>query len=187
VQIIDIEKSDSLLGKSKGSAYGLELGVRRKLTRRVGGLIAYTLSRSTRTANNHTFLSAYDRPHVLNVALSADLGRRWRLGGRLVYYSGAPITPDAPAYPGQIVGIPPSRAPDFVRVDVRIEKRWNLGKSAYITAVVEALNATLSTETTGYKCGTQLPLPGVQRDAPQCYPRVFGPVTVPSIGLEGGF
>ena len=187
VQLIDIEKSDSLLGKSHGTAYGLELGVRRKFTRRVGGILAYTLSRSSRSANNRNFLSSYDRPHVLNAALSVDLGKGWRAGSRFVFYSGAPTAPETPAYPGQIVGVPPERAPDFVRLDGRLEKRWTIGRHGYISVILEMLNATLSTETTGYKCGTQLPLPGPAREKPPCYPRVFGPVTVPSLGIEGGF
>lgn len=187
VQIIDIEKSDSLLGKSHGSAYGLELGLRRKLTRTIGGLLAYTLSRSERTAEGRTFLSTYDRPHVLNAALSFDLGKGWRLGSRLVYYSGGPASPATPSFPGQVVGVPPSRTPDFVRVDGRVEKRWRVGATGYLAVVLEALNATLSTETTGYQCGTQLAVPGVQRDPPRCVGRVFGPVTVPSLGVEGGF
>ncbi len=187
VQIIDIEKSDSLLGKSHGSAYGLELGLRRKLTRTIGGLLAYTLSRSERTAEGRTFLSTYDRPHVLNAALSFDLGKGWRLGSRLVFYSGGPASPATPSFPGQVVGVPPSRTPDFVRVDGRVEKRWRVGRTGYLAVVLEALNATLSTETTGYQCGTQLAVPGVQRDPPRCVGRVFGPVTVPSVGVEGGF
>ncbi len=187
VQIIDIEKSDSLLGKSRGSAYGLELGLRRKLTRTIGGLLAYTLSRSERTAEGRTFLSTYDRPHVLNAALSFDLGKGWRLGSRLVYYTGGPAYPATPAFAGQRVGVPPSRAPDFVRVDGRVEKRWRVGTSGYLAVVLEALNATLSTETTGYQCGTQLSVPGAPRAAPRCAARVFGPVTVPSLGVEGGF
>lgn len=187
VQIIDIEKSDSLLGKSRGSAYGLELGLRRKLTRTIGGFIAYTLSRSERTAGGRTFLSAYDRPHVLNAALSFDLGKGWRLGSRLVYYSGGPTTPEAPKFAGQVVGVPPPRTPDFVRLDARIEKRWRVGAHGYVAVVLEALNATLSTETTGYRCGTQLSVRGVERDAPRCVERVFGPVSVPSLGIEGGF
>lgn len=187
VQLIDIEKSDSLLGKTRGSAYGLELGLRRKLTRTIGGLLAYTLSRSERTAEGRTFLSTYDRPHVLNAALSFDLGKGWRLGSRLVYYTGGPAYPATPAFPGQVVGVPPSRTPDFVRVDGRVEKRWRIGSTGYLSVVLEALNATLSTETTGYQCGTQLAIPGVQREGPRCVARVFGPVTVPSLGVEGGF
>lgn len=188
VEIIDIEKSDSLLAKSKGSAYGLELGVRRKLTRTVGGLLSYTLSRSERTAEGRTFLSSYDRPHVLNAAISVDLGKGWRAGSRFVYYSGGPTTAETPKYPGQVVGVPPGRAPDFVRLDGRIEKRFLIGsRGGYLTVVLEMLNATLSTETTGYRCGTQIPQTGVQRDPPLCYARIFGPVSVPSLGVEGGF
>lgn len=188
VALIDIEKSDSLLGKTRGAAYGLELGLRRKLSRTVGGILSYTLSRSTRTSEYRTFLSAYDRPHVLNAALSFDLGKGWRLGSRLVYYSGGPIAAPEPRYPGQIVGSPPARAPDFIRIDGRIEKRWRIGAHGYIAAVLEALNATLSTETTGYRCGTALPLPGADtREPPRCGTRTFGPVTIPSIGIEGGF
>jgi hypothetical protein len=187
VQIIDIEKSDSLLGKTRGSAYGLELGARRKLSRTVGGLVSYTLSRSERTANGHTFLSTYDRPHVFNAALSVDLGMAWRLGSRFVFYSGGPVTPQTPAFAGQVVGVPPNRAPDFVRIDGRVEKRWRVGAHGFIAVVFEALNATLSTETTGYQCGTQLAVPGLNRAPPPCSARIFGPVTVPSFGVEGGF
>jgi hypothetical protein len=153
----------------------------------VGGFIAYTLSRSERTADGRKFLSAYDRPHVFNAALSFDLGSGWRLGSRLVYYSGGPTSPEEPAFAGQIVGVPPRRAPDFVRIDGRIEKRWRVGSRGYLSVVLEALNATLSTETTGYQCGTQLALPGVTRDPPRCAARIFGPVSVPSLGVEGGF
>jgi hypothetical protein len=68
-----------------------------------------------------------------------------------------------------------------------VEKRWRIGRTGYLSVVLEALNATLSTETTGYQCGRQLAVPGVQREAPRCVGRIFGPVTVPSMGIEGGF
>ena len=83
--------------------------------------------------------------------------------------------------------MPPPRAPDFVRIDGRVEKRWRVGAHGYIAVVLEALNATLSTETTGYQCGTQLAVPGLTRAPPPCSARIFGPVTVPSLGVEGGF
>ena len=187
VEIVDIEKSDALVGKTRGSAYGLEVGMRRKLSRRVGGFLSYTLSRSERHDHDQDYLSSYDRTHVLNVAASVDLGRHWRAGARFVFYTGGPQYPPTPAYPGQIVGVPPSRTPNFYRLDVRLEKRWNVGQHGYITAVFEALNATLNPETTNYRCNRQLPLPGVTRDPPICLAREFGPVTVPSLGLEGGF
>lgn len=186
VELIDIERSDALLGKSQGSAYGLELGVRRKLTNRVGGILAYTLSRSDRTAEGRRFVSAYDRTHVLSAAVSVDLGRSWRAGGRVVTYSGIPQHAARPAFPEQVVAVPPERTPPFVRLDLRVEKRWTIGKTGWISFVVEALNATLSREVTGYACPTALQLPGAAPRAPQCRERVIGPVSVPSIGVEGG-
>lgn len=186
IEITDIEKSDSLTGKSRGSAYGLEVGVKRKLTNRIGGMLAYTLSRSERTVNGQDFISAYDRPHVLSAAVSADLGRSWRAGARFVTYSGIPMHAATPAFAEQIVGIPPSRTPPFVRLDLRLEKRWNLGKTWWISFVAEALNATLTREVTGYSCGTAIAIPGQSASA-RCSERVIGPISVPSVGAEGGF
>lgn len=186
VEIIDLERSDALLGKSEGNAYGLELGVRRKLTNRVGGLLSYTLSRSERTADGRNVISSYDRTHVLSAAVSVDLGRRWRAGARFVTYSGIPTHPLTPAFPEQVVGVPPNRTPPFVRLDLRLEKRWDIGKTGWISFVVEALNATLSREVTGYECGTALQLPGGPPRTATCRERIIGPISVPSIGVEGG-
>lgn len=187
VELTDIERSDTLVGKSRGSAYGVELGVRRKLTQRLGGIVAYTLSRSMRTADGRRFLSAYDRPHVLNAAASYDLGRGWRAGARFVFYSGVPTTPEAPAFPGQLVGVPPERTPAFYRFDARVEKRWRIGERGFVSVVLEALNATLTREVTGYRCGTALAIPGETPRVPGCTERVIGPIAVPSLGVEGGF
>lgn len=187
VELIDIEKTDDLIAKSRGSAYGLELGIRRKLTQRIAGLASYTLSRSERTANGRRFISGYDRPHVLTAAISFDLGKGWRAGVRFVTYSGIPMTAKKPAFPEQIVAVPPERTPAFYRLDVRLEKRWRVGSTGYIAAVLEALNATLSREVTGYECGTSIRLPDRAPVAPVCQERVIGPVSVPSLGVEGGF
>ncbi len=185
VELVDIERSDSLLAKSRGSAYGLELGIKRKLSRRLSGLVAYTLSRSMRTAQDRRFLSAYDRPHVVNAAASYDLGRGWRAGARFVFYSGIPQSSAPPAFAGQLVGVPPERTPAFYRVDLRVEKRWRIGERGFVSFVLEALNATLSREVNGYRCGTALAIPG--STIPGCSARVVGPIAVPSVGVEGGF
>jgi hypothetical protein len=47
-----------------------------------------------------------------------------------------------------------------------LEKRWNFGKTKWLAFVAELLNATLNTEI-------------VQGQE-------IGPLTIPSIGLEGG-
>ena len=82
-----------------------------------------------------------------------DLGRRWRLGARFVFYTGSPYSDSYP--PGQGSPLPPlndQRYPPFYRVDVRLEKRWSLGKERSIAFVAEVLNATLSKEARAYDC-----------------------------------
>jgi hypothetical protein len=154
--------------RTSGNAYGFELFVRRKLTERLGGFLSYTLSRSTRTYQNQLFLTAFDRTHVLNAAVAYDLGRNWRAGTRVVFYTGLPKKP-TPGDPG-------TRLSPFFRIDLRLEKRWQLGRKTWISFVAEWLNATLSKEEVGTSCTLQ-----------GCQATLIGPVTIPSLGLEGGF
>jgi hypothetical protein len=154
--------------RSLGSAYGLEVYLRRKLTKRLGGYLSYTLSRSVREVGNEKFVSAFDRPHVLNTAVAYDLGRNWRAGTRFTIYSGTPVVP-----PGGNGLIPPPRSltpdrdPTFYRLDLRLEKRWNLSQKAWISFVAEVMNATLNKEVV--------------------LGQTIGPVTIPSIGVEGAY
>lgn len=156
--------------RSLGSAVGGELYIKRKLTRRFGGYLSYTISRSTRSVDREHFLSAFDRTHVANVAVAFDMGRLWRAGTRFTIYTGTPIV--ASGGNGLIPpprSLSPARDPLFYRLDLRLEKRWNLNqaKTTWLSFVAEVLNATLHTEV----------LQG----------QTIGPVTIPSIGVEGAF
>lgn len=155
--------------RTLGSAYGLEVFLKRKLTRRFGGFVSYTLSRSTRSYERRQYVAAFDRTHVLNVAAAYDLGRRWRAGGRVMFYTGLP-TPPNPFEPDK------TRLPPFFRADARLEKRWQLSETAWISAIAEWMNATLNKEPVQTECT----LAG-------CEAETIGPVTIPSIGVEGGF
>jgi hypothetical protein len=149
--------------RTGGEAYGVELSLQRRLSMRLGGLLAYTLSRSVRRIGNREFVSGFDRTHVVNAALSYDLGRGWLAGGRILYYTGTPV------WESDSIGTTSvDREPSFLRVDVRLEKRWRLGEETWIAFVAEFLNATLQKET----------WPGGER---------VGPVSIPSLGVEVGF
>lgn len=186
-ELLEIERNDELFDKSRGSAYGLELELRRKLSRRVSGLVSYTLSRSERTLNGRRFLAAFDRPHVLNAMVSVDLGKGFRAGVRLVTYTGVPVAPVTPRFPGESVATPPPRAPAFVRLDARVEKRFRIGETGYLSIVAEGLNATLSREVTGYVCAPVVAPPGERVTPPPCAEDAIGPIAVPSLGVSGGF
>lgn len=161
--------ANALAARSNGASYGLELFLKRRLTRRVGGFFSYTLSRSERSVGDRRFVATFDRTHVLNGALAYDLGRNWRAGTRVTFYTGLPKAPD-PTDPSA------TRLAPFFRLDLRLEKRWQLGPRAYLSFIAEWMNATLSKEAVATTCT----LSG-------CETRTIGPITIPSLGIEGGF
>lgn len=156
--------------RSEGEAHGLELYVRRRLTKRLSGYVTYTLSRSTRTVDREVFVSAFDRTHVANAAIALDLGRGWRAGTRFTLYTGVPVIAQGGVSGNALVAPPrslrPERDPAFYRFDVRLEKKWTLSGSRWLSFVMEMMNVTLHKET----------LQGQE----------IGPVSIPSLGLEGG-
>jgi hypothetical protein len=157
--------------RTLGRSVGVELQIKRDLTRRLGGFIAYTLARSVRSVGIVEGPSALDRTHVLNFALGYDLGRHWRAGLRAVFYTGVPAKT---AYLAAAAS--PPRAPPFYRFDWRLEKRWPFTDERYISLVFEFLNVTLNTEVTRLSCS-----------AFYCREERVGPVSAPSIGVEAGF
>lgn len=167
----------TMVERTKGRAYGLEAFLHRKLTRNFGGVLSYTLSRSTRTLDGQHFPAAFDRRHVLNVAVAYNLGRKWRAGTRLVFYTGAPLrdstTTNSPSTETPTtttlsrINSNPPRDPAFYRIDLRLEKLWQFGATRQISFVAEVLNATMNKEVYN---GSEI-----------------GPIFVPSIGVEGAF
>jgi hypothetical protein len=195
--------SDNCLAQQvRGRAYGVELLVRRDLTKRISGWVSYTLSRSTRethgvvydgttptggaavTSNNtlQEIPAEFDRTHVLNVLGAVDLGRHWRAGARVFLYTGRPYSPTVQGVP-----VPPfnsERLPTFYRLDIRLEKRWRAFGNGYVAFVVEGMNVTLSKEAIAAQCNSDGTLFPLKYDT--CKPEYIGPVTVPSIGVEAG-
>jgi len=176
-----------------GHAFGLELLVRRPLSRRLAGWLSYTLSWSTREAHfptvdggtaAATVSSPFDRTHLLNAILAYDVGAGWHAGGRFVFYSGAPYSELAGNVP-----VPPyngHRGPSFFRVDVRLEKRWSLGRDRSIAFILEGLNVTLSQEVNpmASDCIGDMTAQGTTT---QCTQGRIGPLTIPSVGVEAFF
>jgi TonB family protein len=177
--------------RANGTSYGMELTVHRRLTKKLGGFISYTLSHSNRITYRPYVLSivprprlatlrtntpsSFDRTHVFNTALSYDIGRGFRAGARVVLYSGYPVV-FAGSPPNGIPIVTNDRLPPFFRLDLRAEKKWTIAQKYWLSLVLEVQNATLSKEVLGVSC-----------EDGQCTNETIGPVTIPSLGLEGGF
>jgi len=180
--------SECVTPTANGQAYGLEVLVRRALSERLVVWISYTLSRSTRQARpidsnvpSMTILSEYDRTHVVSAVASYDLGRNWRVGARIFGYSGRPFTAITGALPPPVYDN--SRLPGFYRLDTRIEKAWTFGDDR-LALVVEGINVTLNKETVSATCGVPPSRPSAGNT---CTLDTLGPITIPSVGLEGSF
>lgn len=163
---------DDCIGQRKnGDSVGLELLVRRSLSRRIGGLVSYTLSRSqdepvdiqrpstSASAPVGRTITPFDHKHVFNAVLSAKLGAGWLAGARVFAYTGRP-------WRG-------ARTDPFFRLDVRIEKRWPILTDGWIAVVGEGLNVTFADEDAGLDCSSGT-----------CRKPDSAPVVLPSLGVE---
>lgn len=175
--------------RSEGRAWGMELMMKRSLSERVGGLLSYTLSRAERREGASTFLSDFDRTHVLNTALGVDLGRNWHVGARFTVYSGRPYSivrfdePARPTVPTLVGKRNALRRSPFHRFDLRVEKRWVIAERGWISLVLEGFNVTARKEIVDVDCRVA----EVAGDAgPSCKGEEFGPIAIPSLGVAGG-
>ena len=133
-----------------GRVLGLELLVRKELTERFFGWVAYTLSRSDRIdrPGEPRRLFDFDQTHNLTVIASYKLGRGWQVGGRLRLISGNPDTPvigsrylaNFDAYLPIYGATNSLRVPTFHQLDVRIDKTWTFD-AWMLDAYLDVLNA----------------------------------------------
>jgi TonB family protein len=156
--------------RSTISAMGFEFKLARPITHKVGGFLAYTLSRSEQSAGALKTVSGFDRTHVLQAAVSYDFGSGFRSGLRGVFYSGVPEL----NFQGTPHFVSERRGSPYFRLDARLEKRFRLGEDGYWSVVGEVLNATSTREVVRLDCGRV------------CAERVAGPVILPSVGVEVG-
>jgi TonB family protein len=156
-----------------GACHGLEFFYKRPISRRVGAIAAYTLSRTTRSYDRISTLASIDRTHVATLSLVVDPGRNWLLGMRNSLLGGIPTrvrTDDGFIYDGG------DRTSPFFRMDLRAEKSYKLGERASLSIVAELLNATFSHEVTERWCNED-----------GCDEVGVGPIVVPNVGVEAKY
>lgn len=136
---------------ASGRVVGAEALLRLRGTGRVGGMLAYTLSRATRRdgegAPSRPF--DFDQTHVISALARARVGRGVTLGARYRAATGVPYTPcvggSLAADSGVstcVSGAPWSaRLPAFHQLDLRIDKTWEQ-PTWNITAYLDVQNVT---------------------------------------------
>jgi hypothetical protein len=138
--------------ETRTRAVGLEASLRKRMTDKLYGWVAYTLMHAQiRSLTDRQelaptrFFSDFDQRHNLVFVLSYLLPRQWRVGGRFRVTSGYPFTPVV----GTIrhnMGLAPvqghynsDRLPVFHQLDLRVDKSWVL-KRARVTWYVDIQN-----------------------------------------------
>lgn len=120
----------------RGRAYGAEFFVKKRVGK-FNGWIGYTISRSERIFNRENqeissgnwFVSTFDRPHDISIALNYEFSPKWILSGVWVYASGQAITvPESIAFinntPNVIYGDRNTyRIPAYHRADISLTFR----------------------------------------------------------------
>lgn len=117
-----------------GNIYGVELLVRKELTRNFFGWVSYTLSKALEKPNEDTPTRpfAFDQPHILTTIAVYKLPYDWQVGARFRLVSGNPSTPltDAiyDAKDNEFIAIEgdvnSERVQTFHQLDIRVDKRW---------------------------------------------------------------
>lgn len=129
--------NEPVIQNGKGRAYGLELFVQKKLSKKFFGVFSYTLYRSEFTGLNGLYEPAtWDNRHLLSFTGGYKLGRNWELGLKFRYQGSAPYTPfdlEKSQLNFITLGIGvldysrvnESRLKAFHAGDIRIDKKWN--------------------------------------------------------------
>jgi TonB family protein len=133
----------------QGRVYGLEVLLRKQLTGRFFGWLAYTLSRSERRPQpgDEWELFGFDQTHILTLIGVVKLPKGWQAGARFRLVSGNPNTPvvgsvyDAAGDFYQAISGPSNseRIPTFHQLDLRVDKRWTW-KRVSLTLYVDVQN-----------------------------------------------
>lgn len=134
-----------------GRSYGGQILLRQELWKGFFGWITYSISRSERQDHPDRAyrLFDYDQTHVLGVVASYEY-RGWIAGVRFRYTSGMPRTPVVGAFYDArgdqyqpIFGAQNSiRIPDFVQLDVRLEKTFTFRRGLSLNLFVDVQNVT---------------------------------------------
>lgn len=121
----------------------------------LGWQFGYTWSESADRFGTETVPSRFDQPHAATFTLDYAFREGWRADLAAIYHSGWPTTPittpdEGGESPRLVFGpLNSERMPDYHRIDVRINRSWQL-RMGTIHAFVEARNVLDRQNVAGY-------------------------------------
>ncbi len=133
--------NERVVQNGSGRAYGIELFMQQKLSKRFFGVLSYTLYKSTFTGlAGNDIPASWDNGQLLSMTLGYKLPRNWELGLKFRYQGPAPFTPfDLAASQRNYLSLGTgildfaqynrNRLPAFHSSDIRIDKKWNYKKT----------------------------------------------------------
>jgi hypothetical protein len=167
--------SRALVQGGAGRSFGLELLLRQRPWAGFSGWVSCTLSRSERrdAAGTRFRLFDGDQPLLLAVVASQAVGA-WTFGARFRFASGLPRTPVVGAfYDAKDDRFDPEfgaqnsdRLPSFWELDVRVDRRFALGRAARAVVYFEALNVTGHANAEDYAYSADYSRPGLVTGLP---------------------
>ena len=166
-----------------GRIYGAEASAKLRPTAKSSGFLSYTLSRSERNDHGEGWRPFnWDQTHILTVAGAYRLGASWDLSATFRYVTGNPTTPvvggvynaRTDLYTPVYGAINSARSNAFNRLDLRVEKSWQVGAGRLAT-YVDVQNALNRKNEEGRAYNYDYSQAGV----------VSGLPLIPSVGLRG--
>jgi hypothetical protein len=136
-----------MVDAGQGRSRGVEVFVKKTLTERIYGQIAYSFSRTEQAALDGVYRrGSYDTPQVMTLLGGYRLGRRWEFSGRYSLSSGRAYTPALMPESltqnrwiydlSRVNGEP---LPTYDRLDLRLDRQFTL-KRTHIAFFAEAQN-----------------------------------------------
>jgi outer membrane receptor for ferrienterochelin and colicin len=132
--------NEPVVQNGKGRAYGIEVFLQQKLTKRFFGVFSYTLYWSEFTGLDHEYApAAWDNRHLVSYTMGYKFPKNWELGLKFRYQGKAPYTPfDLEKSQANFLTlgtgvlnyslVNSQRLRAFHAGDLRIDKKWNLKK-----------------------------------------------------------
>jgi hypothetical protein len=118
---------------TNGYSFGTELFFHKEFGR-LAGWMGYTLNWARNEIDNDKYFASFDRRHNLDLLLSYEIGKHWRMGIRYNYGSGFPYTRVSASYEERDGGLVRRRLiygnrnrfryPDYHRLDVSFTKKF---------------------------------------------------------------